>query len=187
MIASSGIRTIVLVARWAHYSSEPTYGREARTRVVISDADDPSSSVTGNSRVLAGGLRRTLESLRGYAVFVVDAVPEVGYEVPEVLARIRHLGTGFDIRPGRADFEERQRPVQFFIDSEQRHFGFAQLSPARRLCDWQRCEVILDGPPLYFDSHHLSNHGVRVVADEFEPVFAKLATPVPTTPVSGPQ
>jgi hypothetical protein len=91
-ITASGTRTVVLVARWAHYSSEPIYGQEPRTRVLISEGDAESADVRHNDAVLADGLRRTLESLKGYDVFVVSAVPEVGYEVPEALARIHYRG-----------------------------------------------------------------------------------------------
>jgi peptidoglycan/LPS O-acetylase OafA/YrhL len=170
-IAESGVQTVVLVARWAHYSSEPTVGHEARTLVILSEAGDESSGVAGNDRVLAGGLRRTLESLEGHELFVVGSVPEVGYEVPEVLARIRFLGRGLDIRPGRPEFVERQRPVRSLLDAERRRFGFTQLEPARRLCDQWHCEVMANGQPLYFDSHHLSRHGARSVEATFEPVF----------------
>jgi peptidoglycan/LPS O-acetylase OafA/YrhL len=186
-IAESGVQTVVLVARWAHYSSEPTVGHEARTLVILGETGDQSPGVAGNDRVLAGGLRRTMESLEGYDVFVVDSIPEVGYDVPEVLARIRYLDSGVDIRPRRREFEGRQRFVRSQLDANRRRFGFTQLEPARRLCDRQRCEVVADGQPLYFDGHHLSRNGARFVAEEFEPVFGSLEKRAPRVPVSSPR
>jgi peptidoglycan/LPS O-acetylase OafA/YrhL len=177
-IAASGARTVILVARWPHYSSEPIYRHEPRVRVVISDAAAGRSvpaGVEANDGVLARGLRRTLESLAGRDVVVVGGVPEIGYEVPEVLARLRHLDRSVDIRPGLADFERRQRAVQSVLDGQQRQFAFTQLHPARRLCDRDGCRVIDAGQPLYIDSHHLSGHGAALVADEFEPLFRALA------------
>lgn len=177
-IAASGARTVILVARWPHYSSEPIYRHEPRVRVVISDAatEQPvPAGVEANDGVLARGLQRTLESLAGHDVVVVAGIPEIGHEVPEVLARLRHLNRSVDIRPGLADFERRQRAVQAVLDRQQRQFAFTQLHPARRLCGGDGCQVIDAGQPLYTDSHHLSGHGAALVADEFEPMFRALA------------
>ena len=171
-IEASGARTVILVARWRHFSSEPLYGHEARVRVVISEPGIASSGVEGNDRVLMHGLERTLASLSAYRVFVVAGIPEVGYDVPEVLARLRHLGRHFDIRPPRSAFAERQRPVQYIFDTERQRFSFTLLEPSRRLCDSRFCKVEKDGKPLYWDSHHLSGTGAAFVVDELEPAFA---------------
>ena len=170
-IGESGARTVILVARWAHFSSEPLYGHEARVRVVISEPGFASSGVQDNDRVLMHAFGRTLQSLSGYRVFVVAGIPEVGYEVPEVLARLRHLGRDFDIRPPKTAFAERQRPVQSMFDTEQRRFLFTLLQPSRRLCDSRFCKVETGGRPLYWDSHHLSGEGAAFVAGELEPAF----------------
>ena len=114
---SLACKTVILVARWTHHSSEPTVGHEARTLVILSETGDEPSDVAGNNRVLAGGLRRTVESLEGHDLFVVGSVPELGYEVPAVLARMRFLGRGLDIRPGRPESVERQRPVRSLLDA----------------------------------------------------------------------
>lgn len=181
-IAASGARTVILVARWPHYSSEPTYRNEPRTRVVISDASTGSpgaASVQANDEVLARGLRRTLESLVGHHVIVVAGIPEVGYEVPEVLARLQHLGRHVDIRPRREAYEYRQRGFQSILDAQKIRFPFTQVHPSRRLCDREHCQVTVNGSPLYVDSHHLSGRGAALVAGEFEPVFSTLVTSRP--------
>jgi peptidoglycan/LPS O-acetylase OafA/YrhL len=177
-IVESGARTVILVARWSHYSSEPIYKHEARVRMVISDATTARewpAAVEGNDAVMARGLRRTLASLAGHDVVLVSGVPEIGYEVPEVLARLRHLGRHVDIRPSVEDYERRQQAVQSVLDAQQRQFAFIQLHPARPLCERGACQVVIDDHPLYVDSHHLSRHGAAFVAGEFEPIFRGLA------------
>jgi peptidoglycan/LPS O-acetylase OafA/YrhL len=170
-IAASGVRTVVLVARWAHFSSDPLYGREARVRVVISEPGDGSAHVQGNDGALRRGLERTLKSLSTYNVYVVTGIPEVGYDVPAVLARIRHLDRAFDIRPAAAAYRVRQQAVESMFDAEKSRFAFTLLRPSRRLCDNRLCEVESGGKPLYFDSHHLSVQGAALVADELEAAF----------------
>jgi hypothetical protein len=175
VIARSGARTVVLVARWAHYTSEPTFGSESRTRVVITDGASTMVDVRNNDAVLASGLRRTLEFLGEYQVFVVSSVPEVGYDVPPVLARVRHLGRTLDIRPARRTYDERQLAVQQMFDDAHRRSTFTQLQPDRILCDADHCQVALGDRPLYFDSHHLSTFGANFVARELESVFTTSA------------
>lgn len=171
VIARSEAQIVVLVARWSHYSSEPIFGREPRTRVVVSDGK--WTDTEHNDIVLAEGLRRTLDFLNGHDVFVVSTVPEVGYEVPEVLARIRYLGRTVDIRPGADAYRERQRAVQSVLDAEQRRTGFTQVRPAKWLCDARYCRVMQGDRPLYFDSHHLSTHGADFIAGVLEPIFSR--------------
>jgi peptidoglycan/LPS O-acetylase OafA/YrhL len=173
-IKVSGARTVVLVARWAHFSSDPLYGREPRVRVVISDSGSESAGAQGNDRVLMRGLERTLQSLSAYRVFIVAGIPEVGYEVPGVLARIRHLDRAFDIRPEAMAYAARQRSVESMLEAERSRFPFTLLRPSRRLCDSRFCEVEAGGKPLYSDSHHLSVHGAALVAEELETALAKI-------------
>jgi hypothetical protein len=44
--------------------------------------------------------------------------------------------------------------------------GVTLIDPMARLCDARRCAIIHDGKPLYFDSHHLSVAGARLVIGE---------------------
>ncbi len=41
--------------------------------------------------------------------------------------------------------------------------GVTIIDPADRLCNAQNCALVMNGAPLYFDAHHLSLAGARVV------------------------
>jgi hypothetical protein len=47
------------------------------------------------------------------------------------------------------------------------------LQPDAVLCPGERCSVVHDGRPLYFDSHHLSLHGATLLEPMFGTVFAR--------------
>lgn len=176
VIASSSASAVFLVARWAHYTDHPTYGNEPRVRVVLQDElSGPAHGNAGNDLLLARGLRRTLASLQGKRVIVVTGIPEAGYAVPSVLARIHHLKRRLDIRPTRDEFEARQRSVQSLLDGEQKEIAFSQWHPADALCDRNSCDVMRDGRPLYVDAHHLSLAGAHLVATTFDAQFGELA------------
>jgi peptidoglycan/LPS O-acetylase OafA/YrhL len=150
---------IIIVARWAHYTSDPTYKREARTRVVITDDESRTSAMAGNDVVLERGLARTLAALGGREVVVVAPIPEVGYNVPDVLARLAMLGREFDLRPTTAEFAERQQYVEAMLGRLRSRYAFELTEPAVALCTGERCAVLDQDVPLYSDDHHLTTSG----------------------------
>ena len=171
LIAASPARRVILVARWPHFTSEPTVGQEERQRVVIADAGSNRRDVPGNDAVLARGLDRTLEFLGSRKVFVFSTVPEIGYPVPQTLAQVHRLGRDVDIRPTLDQYRQRQRAVETLLEDARRRHGFTPLDPAPGLCGTGRCQVESAGRPLYFDEHHLSVHGAEAVAETLRPAF----------------
>jgi peptidoglycan/LPS O-acetylase OafA/YrhL len=171
LIAASPARRVILVARWPHFTSEPTVGQEERQRVVIADAESKQRDVGGNDAVLARGLERTLEFLGPRQVFVVSTVPEIGYPVPQTLAQVRRLGRDVDIRPTLDQYRQRQLGVEALLEDARRRHGFTSLDPASGLCGTGRCQVESGGRPLYFDEHHLSVHGATAVAEALRPAL----------------
>jgi len=51
--------------------------------------------------------------------------------------------------------------------------GVDVLRPEAVLCPQDRCAIVSDGRPLYFDSHHLSLHGATLLEPMFGTVFAR--------------
>ena len=171
LIEASPARRIILVARWPHFTSEPTVGQEERQRVVIADAESSQRTVRGNDAVLSRGLERTLEFLGPRQVFILSTVPEIGFPVPQALAQLHRLGRDLDIRPTLDQYRQRQRGVESLLDDARERHGFTRLDPARSLCGTGRCQVESEGRPLYFDEHHLSVHGAEAVAEALRPAF----------------
>jgi peptidoglycan/LPS O-acetylase OafA/YrhL len=171
LIEHSNATTVLLVARWAHYTREPTIAGEPRTPVVISDGSALSASAADNDAVLTRGLTRTLQSLRGRRVYVVASVPEIGYHVPRSLAMIEHLHRSLDLRPTLKQFEDRQRVVERLFAQLALTEQFQVLRPAQVLCDAQFCRVESDGRALYRDEHHLTTRGAALIEPVLRPAF----------------
>ena len=162
---------VVLVGRWALYFEGSGYGQE-RIRAPL---EMTSSDAARNRAALIGAmLERTATSLAaaGRRVWVVGPVPEVGLEVPLVLARARMLGRVVDLDPPLADFLARQREVLSVLERLRESPSVHVILPHERLCGERLCDVVRDGAALYWDDDHLSRAGVSLVEPLLEPIFA---------------
>ena len=171
LIDRSHVTTVVLVARWAHYTKEPTLAGEPRTPVVLADGSALTASAADNDAVLARGLTRTLQSLHGHRVYVVASVPEIGYHVPRSLALVEHLHRDLDLRPTTRQYTARQRPIEMLFARLALTQQFEVLRPAQILCDAEFCRVETDGRALYADEHHLTTRGAALIEPALRPAF----------------
>ena len=110
-------------------------------------------------------LDRSIAAIRaeGREVGPIGAVPPQPFDVPR---RLAHLA-----RAGR--LAEAQGVARSWLDARTVHLralfarwqaqGVRLIDPAVGLCDARHCAIEQGGKPLYFDSHHLSVTGARLV------------------------
>ncbi|MCI4591619.1 acyltransferase [Sphingobium sp. BYY-5] len=137
--ANPHIKRVYLAAFWAN-----------------GDFDDPA---------FVAKLDHSIKALRaeGRAVTIIGPVPPQPFDVPRRLAHLACAGrlagaTGVD----RATVEERTRHLRKLFTAWQAR-GVDYIDPIAALCDTRHCAIERDGKPLYFDSHHLSVAGARLV------------------------
>ena len=140
--ADPGIRHVYLVAFWAN-----------------GEFDDPA---------FVAALDRTIGAIRaqGREVVLIGPVPPQPFDVPR---RLAHLALSGD--PGRATGAARSaiegRTVHLrALFARLRRNGVQVIEPMAALCTDGHCALMRDGRPLYFDSHHLSVAGARLVVDQ---------------------
>lgn len=140
--ADPAIRRVYLAAFWAN-----------------GEFDDPA---------FVAKLDATIRALRaeGRQVILIGPVPPQPFDVPRHLAHLARAGQ-LDQAQGvdRARIEARTRNLRALFARWQAR-GVTLIDPMARLCDARRCAIIHDGKPLYFDSHHLSVAGARLVIGE---------------------
>lgn len=135
------IRTVYLAAFWAN-----------------GDFDTPA---------FVAQLDETIRAIRGLgrAVVIIGPVPPQPFDVPRHLA---HLAQRGDLRDAhgveRRWVNDRTIYLRASFDQWQRQ-GVKLIDPIARLCGPQWCAIERNGRPLYFDSHHLSVTGARLVID----------------------
>ncbi|WP_445190688.1 SGNH hydrolase domain-containing protein [Sphingobium sp. HWE2-09] len=137
--AGPALRRIYLAAFWAN-----------------GDFDDPA---------FVAKLDRTIAAIRaeGRDVVLIGPVPPQPFDVPRRLAHLADAGRlanaqGVD----RAWVEARTTHLRALFARWQAR-GVTLIDPVSALCPTGHCAIEHDGKPLYFDSHHLSVAGARLV------------------------
>jgi hypothetical protein len=122
--------------------------------------------------VLEALLRQTLGELRSRQlnVVIIASVPEVGMDVPSVLARQAQSGSTVDLAPRYDEFMARQARAFEMLQRVAREFTVPVEYPHETLCDLARCAIVRAGYPLYSDDDHLTVHGAQYLT----PMFARL-------------
>ncbi len=173
-IADKDIGSVVLDARWAKVAMGTPYGNEDSGDGYLVDRQSEGSSLADNPAVFARGLDRLVRKLvsNGKHVTIIASVPEVGWDVPETLARIAMTGSRRDIRPTRAEFLSRQKFVFATFERLRARYGVTVVYPDSILCPSFRCTVALHGVSIYRDSHHLTYGGASLLDGIIAPVVA---------------
>jgi hypothetical protein len=174
--AANSPDTVILNARWALYAQGTAYKRELRENLFISDAQSNSTGFTENHAVFIRGLRKTLAFLRdaGKRIIVVGPSPEIGWDVPRVLAMQQYTSRYWRISPTYEEFLERQVFVISTLIELAAEFDAELIFPHETLCNQEICSVMREGHILYSDYHHLSLSGATTIRQIFKPIFREL-------------
>ncbi|NTW98371.1 MAG: acyltransferase [Geobacteraceae bacterium] len=169
--ATPSIRKVVLCARWAVNAEGQRYGYDdvGPSPVLV----DKFNQASGNHDIFSTGLSRTIERLQkaGKNVYLVAPIPEIGWNVPSVLARNFWTGREMDIRPRKEEYLSRNKFVLTTIQHMREKYGVVVIRPDEILCPDEYCMVVKDGKPLYSDDNHLSVYGANFVSSIFKPIF----------------
>ncbi|HEX3944879.1 MAG TPA: acyltransferase family protein [Rhizomicrobium sp.] len=166
------ISTVILAGRWARDAEGTLFGEEHGGTVFLSDDLTRGRAIQQNRFVFAGGLERLVGTLSAQhkKVVIVASVPEIGWAVPETIARVVLFHLDRDIRPTREEYHTRQAFVSKVLDRLHTRYGVQIIYPNSILCRQGHCDVQQKGIPLYRDADHLTGRGARLL----EPLFNKV-------------
>lgn len=169
------ITTVIIAARWSLYL-------EGRAIEIGPDETNGNTPILQNEEgqqfarfspaaryVFKQSLHRLVDALlrAGKRIILVYPVPELGYDVPSRAARMKAQGqdpAAFTV-PESAYFR-RQDHALAILDGLGKRRGLTRVYPEDVLCPRGRCLSISRGTPLYFDSHHLSMPGSRLLVPQ---------------------
>lgn len=108
----------------------------------------------------------------GRKVVLIYPVPEMGWEVPKVLAKRQFTGKILTTVDGSTLYPvylKRNKRAIEALDSLGERDNLIRIRPDKLLCNTfisGRCVAHMDGVPLYFDNNHLSNEGAKLIVME---------------------
>ena len=169
--------TIILMARWAMYSSGQRVdngegGVEYGSGIEMVPSSAIQNTGTQEGNFIAAVQRLAEEILMaGKRVVIIGSVPEVGWRVPHRLARAAMTGTNIrrPISTNIEYYDERSAPLISAIEPFMGNPQFLFLDPGPVFCESGRCIAEIDGEPLYFDDDHLNARGTKLMIEAFAP------------------
>ena len=170
---SKAIREVILEARWAKNAEGSSFGPEAQPRIRLYDDISEGRTERETRDVFYRGLDRTVRRLTkaGKKVVLVASVPEVGFPVPPVLARMKMRDPGATITTSIARYRERQKFVLWAFGQMHNRYSAKVVYPDRVFCHGGACRISMRGRPLYRDGHHLSTFGAQQLTPLLAAVF----------------
>jgi hypothetical protein len=149
------IRRAILAGAWVQYA-------EGDYKVLRSN-DEPDAD-GDKSASFQRAIKQTLALLRtaGIDVVIVGPVPEIGWNVPSVLAAKQWRKQPMPEGPSLDDFMSSQRMIMPILGEMEHDAGVHIVYPHEILCT-STCLVQLNGQILYRDNEHLSTHGADLL------------------------
>jgi len=167
---------IVVLARWPlliekeRYVNSDGYKESGSSWVW----DIGSTSERGYSESMGDVIVTSLERYisAGKTLVIVYPVPEMGWSVPEYLAKAEHSKVGLSNESASESYDrflERNKNAYSVLDSVGKGGGGINVYPEDVLCDKNVksiCHAFLNGHSLYYDDDHLSGYGAKLLSKE---------------------
>ncbi|HEY7568792.1 MAG TPA: acyltransferase family protein [Gemmatimonadaceae bacterium] len=175
VIQRQRISTVLLHARWAPWVELQRYKEERRQPPQITPSSDRDQNVLEFERAL----RATLAALQRLqvAIVIVASVPEVGINVPDVMARAAQSGREISVAPRYAEFNERQARTFDLLRRAAKDYSATIVYPHEILCTPKSCAIENRQRPLYMDDDHLNVFGAMKLAPMFQRVLGGVTAP----------
>lgn len=170
LLKDQSLTTVVMDARWSlplwgpneikQYSIPSIYQHDFHTRDEIAGFYAERIKYT---------ISRLLES--GKEVVIIYPIPELGTNVPRLLANQRFKGMPLSERIPCPDFFQRNGFIINTFDSLPMNERLVRIKPHERLLNQNGVLVEVGGKPLYRDDNHIGEPGMEFIKDMLEPIF----------------
>lgn len=109
------------------------------------------------------------ELMLNHPVYLIQPTPEIGKHIPKELSKnILFNIEGSDLSFDLDKYHQRNDNLRRLFNEVAQENNITVLDPIPYLCDHSRCIAELDGLPIYYDDHHISEYGNKLIAPLFE-------------------
>ncbi len=168
-IGQSGVRTVVMAARWAYYA-EGVGGEMGGGRSIQLGPDGIGNNPAVFTALFEDTVRRVLAM--GREVVIIGPIPEHRFHVSSAMARNLVWQQAPPPELPRAVFDERQRHVMPLLQRLDAWPGVRVLYPDRLFCGGATCQYAKEKWALYVDPNHLTLAGIKLMSPLINEIFA---------------
>lgn len=176
---SNDITNVVMVSRWTQFLVGTGFnngeGGIEKTKALIDNIANGVRERNAEDVRIEKLKKKTIDSITSYLeagkkVTLVYPIPEVGWAVPEFIAKQTLFGDKDFVRStSYALFKERNKIAFETLDAIPDQENLTRVYPDKILCNTHlsdRCVFVLNGEPLYFDDNHLSKPGAGLIVGD---------------------
>lgn len=142
--------------------------------VYFGDTPHPKASAEFLAEFRDRMIESTCRLAVGRKVYLLRPFPEMPADVPRTMARRALAGLNEPIQISREEYDARHAFVWDVQDAAAETCNVEVLDPTPYLCDEAVCFGSHDGLPIYYDDHHLSERGNRLLVPMFEQALYRL-------------
>lgn len=154
LVKEQRIKTVVLSAFWARYSSDSEdFSNDRRFNL--------SSNVKEKQQIFATSFAETVKFFQenGVDLWIVEDVPSYGYNVTHALTKQALYGDIERVSQPLTKHHQRLQLMNRLLTETSQELR--SIDPADELCKSGTCITSQDGKSLYLDDNHLSPYGVN--------------------------
>jgi peptidoglycan/LPS O-acetylase OafA/YrhL len=166
------IDTVVIASRWATKFEVSRFdNREGGIEFGVPTVLYPDTQRLGRTITLGEAIASAVNELlaNGKRVILVYPIPEVGWDVPNYMAKLKRRGALVDDISTRYDvFQKRNASAVAALDAVPDAPGLTRVYPEKFFCNTVRegrCMASLGFKALYSDTNHLSPQGAGFVVE----------------------
>ena len=176
IVDSPGIKKVIIIGRLvtlAHGKSRLVGPAENDEPPTITSAAGHVLAVADAEILTQNSINSTVSRLiaAGKKVVLVYPIPEVGYMIPSVAARLLLNGRNPESFNIPLYFHQIRANFIYEVFNGIKSDSIERVFPSSMLCNKEFCQTFLNGQPLYNDSNHLSDFGADYISPIFYPVF----------------
>ncbi len=179
----SRINAIILVGRWSYYLNGEGVGVDQHNKITVWPENGNPDDSQPQDDFFVKTFNKTILQLQnsGHKVFVVEQSPEFSQYQARIVA-LGLMGGDKNITNAFNDLtsedyvnvNKRQNKIQQALKQAHNDGVITLLKTHDFFCKEEKCSLILDGSPAYFDNNHLSSAGAVKISSMFEPVLQYL-------------
>lgn len=169
LVREPSITTVILISRGPLYLSGAGFGPSDAQQWTLEFAPDAERKSTDFHDIYLSGVDGAIQALQDsgkQVVFVLepaelDFTPQECLYAPPYHPHTQLRSQCFIARSAVMRRQSEYRAV--IAELQHRHPKLRVFDAAAPLCDADRCYAVRDGHAFYYDSHHVSNYGARLI------------------------
>ena len=175
--SKTDIKTVVLFYRWGLYYNSTRFnnkegGKEKGKNHNVIKINQIKKKENNRVNDINDSLYIFLKKIKNLnkEIIIVMSTPEMGWEVPNLLAKKlinnKKLDDNF-LSIDKELYKQRNEDFNNFILKNKQDLNLSIYNPEQLFCDKYRCNAIENNYPLFYDDDHLSSLGSKKFSEDF--------------------